>query len=452
MNADELDRRARTYDGWIPPWLVSLLIEQGHIDEVRLQARNGDWFCARAWAQTLIEQGQRDAALDVLAPFVDAGWAGAAREVADILDGWGRAEEAIALVRPYAETGERLALEHLARLLDRSGRKDEAFELLRPHTEDWFLAEALVDVTAGLGRDEEVAGLLEAHVEALRQSDEWWCAEPMNAVELLARVRERQGRIDEAVALLHTTRLGPINGRDQLADLLVRHGRENELRDYVAGKGGENAAYHLVEFLEERGDVEGAIEVLRPFAANGSRNSSMALAELLTRHGRADEAIEVLLPVPSSVGGDCGCALRMLWTLMADHGRADEALAVIDDLAAQAGDMSWELFHERARLLTYCGRTEQAITEVRAHPEADTWYGAGLLSDLLTDAGRLDEAIAVLQSPPSASGGNENRLAELLIRRGRVKDAITVLHHPKSVSPIDADPWVSVSESETPPF
>ncbi|MFB7275176.1 hypothetical protein [Streptomyces sp. NPDC056244] len=144
------------------------MVEHGHLDEVRLQARGGDWYCARAWSQALIEQDERDAALDVLVPFVDAEWWRATEVVADLLDGWGRTDEAIALARPHADAGEQLALEYLARLLTRHGCGDEAFGLLGPHTKDWFLAEELVDVTGGLDRDEEVADLLIPHVEALR--------------------------------------------------------------------------------------------------------------------------------------------------------------------------------------------------------------------------------------------------------------------------------------------
>jgi hypothetical protein len=87
----------------------------------------------------------------VLAPYVETGWWTAVRSVAQLLDGWGRADEAIALVRPYAEAGERLAPKHFALLLVRHDRGDEAYTLLRPHIEDWFLADALIEVTAGLG-------------------------------------------------------------------------------------------------------------------------------------------------------------------------------------------------------------------------------------------------------------------------------------------------------------
>ncbi len=74
VNAAELDRRARTYDGWIPPHLVSYLIDHGHLGEVEHEARAGDWFCAQAWVRILIGQERRENALEVLTPYLATGW------------------------------------------------------------------------------------------------------------------------------------------------------------------------------------------------------------------------------------------------------------------------------------------------------------------------------------------------------------------------------------------
>jgi hypothetical protein len=131
--AAELDRRARSYDGWIPPHLVSWLVEHGHLHEVEVQARGGDWFCAQAWVRILVEQDRRDEARAVLAPHLATGWWKAARSVAELLDGWGRVDEAIAVFRSNTAADWRLALKHFALLLARHGRADEAFDLLRPH-------------------------------------------------------------------------------------------------------------------------------------------------------------------------------------------------------------------------------------------------------------------------------------------------------------------------------
>ncbi|MFB7275177.1 hypothetical protein [Streptomyces sp. NPDC056244] len=161
-------------------------------------------------------------------------------------------------------------------------------------------------------------------------------------MRLLATVRERQGPVDETVALLHTSRATVVNGRHQLADLQVRQDRLPELREYIARAGDEDAVRHLAKSLEERGNIEGAVEVMRPFAVGGSPSVAVRLAKLLTRHGRADEAVEVLLPVPARIG-DPEWVVR---TLLADQGRAEEAMAFIDDLAAQADGMWFELFRE----------------------------------------------------------------------------------------------------------
>ncbi|GAA1576571.1 hypothetical protein GCM10009678_69080 [Actinomadura kijaniata] len=430
MDAEDLDWRFRTYSGWVPPWVVTSLAEHGHLDEVRMQAQRGDWYCAHHVALDLIERGERDAALDVLTPFVDTGWWEAVSTVAAFLHEWGRTDEAIALVRPLAEAGDRLAVERLARLLARQGRTDEVIALLGPRVDDWFLASALVELTHDRGCDERVMSLLP---EVDR--DGRWC-EPANIVELRARMLERQGRVDEAVAFLyaHYQRgdVVHVNELEQLADVLARHGREVELRELVAGPGEEYAAEPLADMLEKRGQVDAAVQVYRPFVAEGSSNAAMKLAELLTRHRRVYEAVEALRAVLGR--GGCECDLRMLWTLLVDQQRVEEALALFDELAARSAGLDLDLFLERMSLLSYCGRTEQAIDELRAHPEAGEWFMAERLARLLADAGRLDEAIAVLE-PNRDSHRSTVVIAELLIRQGRADEAVAMLHDWRGTPP-----------------
>jgi hypothetical protein len=329
VNAAELDRRARTYDGWIPPHLVSRLIDHGHLGEVEQQARGGDWFCAQAWVRTLIDQELWEQALEVLTPYLATGWWRAARSVAELFEGWGRVAEAIEVLRSNRQAGGLVALKDSALLLARHSRGGEAFDLLLPYVGDWFLAEALVEVSAGLGRDEQVATLLTARVEVGRQSG--WPdfggrhTEPSNALELLATVRERQGRVDEAIALLRKREITSVNGRDQLADLLARHDRIEELREYAATDTLGNAARCLAEHLEQRGDVTGAVDVYRSLSPDRSPNMAVALSQLLARHGRGSEAIELLRTLPSAAGGDDDWVVDALCTLYADQGRAERA-------------------------------------------------------------------------------------------------------------------------------
>lgn len=423
MDAEELDFRCRTFDGWVHPVVVKLLIERGHVDEVRLQAEHGDWFCAHGLAKELDSQGERAAALDVLAPFADTGWTTAVETVAGFLSGWGRVAEAISLISPLADGGDRLAAKCLARLLAGEGRIDDVFALLRPRISDWVLAAALVSLTEGLGRDDEVLELLPP------QGD--------GRLELRARVLERQGHVDEAILVLRA-RIDaawalPGNYVDQLADIMVRHGRLAEVRDLAAGSGGEFAAHRLAAFLASRGEIDLAVHELTPFIEGGSVNAAAIAARLLAEHGRADEAIEILRPA-SARGGNPDWAVRELVELLTGEGRADEAIAFIQELAVQGGHLSDELPLVRAQVLAASGRREQAIAEIRAHPDAGEWWVADVLAGLLADNGQLDEAIGVLRQPGCDAGGNRTALAMLLVERGRVKEAITA-------SQVRTKPW-----------
>lgn len=423
--------------GCVPPPLVARLLELGHEREVEFWAGRGEWFCALAWARLLGHRGQREQASEVLAPYIAANWWPAARARAELLEGWGRVEEAIALSRPYAEAGDRLALVFFARLLARHDRSGEAFMLLRAGIQDWLLAECLVDVAEAAGMNEEAAALLEARVEAaVPACNDVDCdnlrMEPSNAVDLLAMIRERQGRIEEAIALLHTREATSVNGRDQLADLLARHDRITELRAYAASEFHGHAVRRLAEVLEERGDVEGAIAAYRAFGAtpDGMWHVAVPLSELLVRHGRSDEAIEVMRALAERPGGAEDWIVHTLCTLYADQGQPRDGLAHLDALKARSGGQEeWDFFRMRLPLMADCGLLDEAIEQARAHPEGDTWYAAWALSDVLAEAGRTEEAAAVLEQHPAY---NNSLRAERLIDLGRIEDAVRVLRHSRT--------------------
>lgn len=291
MDAEELSRRAVAYSGWFGPRLASWLAEHGHLDELRLQAKAGDWTCAQRLAVELASRRDHDAALEVLAPYAATGWWPAVEAVAGVLAGAGRASEAISLISPLAGAGNRVTIRRLAELLAGEGRTDDVLALLGPPAGDWFLAEALVDLTDGCGRDDEVLRLLPVPAAS-------WNGDCWNAATLRARVLERQGRAGDAMEFLHARIDGAstlsVNDIEHLADLMARHGQMARLRELAAGRGGEHAARRLAAALAGQGRVDQAVEALGPFIANDSRNAAVKAAELLAEHKRADEAIEVL--------------------------------------------------------------------------------------------------------------------------------------------------------------
>ncbi len=400
------------------------LAENGHLDELRRLAERGDWCCADRLGRALFERHEPEAAIRALRPFVDTGWWPAVRVLVDFHDSRGETDAAIALVRGALGKGSPYGIERLAALLAKRGRVDEAMTLLRPHAGEHVVLNALVEL-AGHGYDGELTVMVREQMEADSLARSWNPAWSRDAALVLATLLERQGQVDEAREVLTRSAFGEhcvyVNAVEQLADMLARHGQERQLRDVVAGDGGEHAVFRLAVWLESHDRVDEAVEAMRPFAADGSPNAAAALAELLTRHGRADEAIEVLRPVPRLMGGDPEWLVGMLCRFLVDQGRADEALAAIDDLAARYGHMWIGLLFERLEVLARSGRVEQAIAELHAHPEGADWYGSSRLAGLLVLAGRPDEAIRMLES-----AGDSADLAVLLIDQGRVDEALAL--------------------------
>ncbi|GAB3839440.1 hypothetical protein ACFPIJ_34880 [Dactylosporangium cerinum] len=451
MDAEDLDYRTRTESGCIPPRFVERLVELGHTDEVERQAGRGEWFCALDRARYLAGQDRQAEALAVLDPFVATGWWTAAESAAALLEGWGRVAEAIALTLPYAEDGKSFAVEWVGRLLARHGRADEAFDLLHPHVREGFVAAALVDACPH--RAEEVAALLVARIEAApvpecqcgRGCVRWRRTEPWNAGALLATIRERQGRVDEAIALLDGMESTAVNDHDLLADLLARHDRFENLRAYAATDILGFGARRLAEVLEGRGDVDGAIAVYRQPAEALICSLHEPLARLLMRHGRVEEATAVLREWAGAPGGTEDYVADTLCTHYADLGRPEDGLAFLDALPMHYSDDDWAFFCIRQSLLTACGRREEAYERARAQVDAGAWHAARTLADLLAEDGRTEEAVAVLeQQGPDLSAD----LAWHLIGAGRVPEAVALLQRPQprfvappADGPIDEPPF-----------
>ncbi|MFB7619873.1 hypothetical protein [Kitasatospora sp. NPDC056181] len=432
MDADDLDRRYRTRSGCIPPELVDRLLERGHTAVVAEQAGRGEWFCARAWARLLAGQGRQAEALEVLAPYAETTWWTAVVEVAGLLEGCGRIGEAIETVRARMVLGHPHALEHYARLLTRNGRAQEAFDLLLPHADEHGRIDALVDAAQAAGRNEEAAALLTARITEHRCSDFPGCCrfDADTALGPLATIRERQGHIDDAVALLRRQHIVRVNGRDQLADLLARHDRHQELLAYAKAGGDEEALEPLAQVLEERGDIEGAIAVYRQedMPAAGHPNSAFAHAQLLARHDRGREAIAVMR-TQADLRPDEDWILQALAELCLKQDLPAEGLAHLDALAAlRGGNEQWELYRIRLPLLAARDGVDTAVRHARAHPEGDTSCAAADISRLLADAGRTEEAVSLLKQH-AGTRWQVTDMARYLIDLDRTTEALALLQY-----------------------
>ncbi|MFJ4849635.1 MULTISPECIES: tetratricopeptide repeat protein [unclassified Streptomyces] len=427
MDAADLEHRVRTGSGCIPPELVSRLLEHGHVDVVEQQAGRGEWFCALAWARLLGEHDRQAEALKVLAPYLATGWWTAVVAAAELLEGWGRPAEAIEITRVRMAAGHPMALEFYARLLARHARAEEAFTLLHPHLRELPLVEAMVDVAAVAGRAEEAAMLLAPLTTGHECSDFPWCCRGLDrdtVIGLIATIRERQGRVDEAIALLGTGSTRRVDMREQLATLLARQGRLDELRA-AAANDDFRAVRQLAVLLEGRGDVEGAIAAYRQAGGTTAQDPHAAcdLARLLARHGRGNEAIDVMRIQADAHNGD-DWILHTLACLYLDQRRPGDGLAHLDALAAaRAGEEDWDLYWIRLPLIAARDGVDQAVAQARSHPEGATWYAAWHIAELLAGAGRTEEAAAVLEQHAWVNGHD---LAACLIDLGRIEDALAV--------------------------
>ncbi|MFC8917725.1 hypothetical protein ACFT5C_18330 [Streptomyces sp. NPDC057116] len=199
--------------------------------------------------------------------------------------------------------------------------------------------------------------------------------------------------------------------------------------------------------LEESGDAEGAIAAYRQARRAVADNSRTAfdLVQLLARHGRGNEAIAVMRHQTDVWNGD-DCILHALSELYLDNGRPEDGLAHLDALAAaRGGEEEWDLYWIRLPLIAARDGVDAAVAQARSHAEGGSWYAAPHIAELLAGAGRIEEAVTVLEQHPSM---NSHDLAGYLIDLGRVPDALTILqqHTPWPPEPVDG-PW-----HDHPPF
>ncbi|MHB9863881.1 hypothetical protein [Streptomyces sp. YIM S03343] len=418
---------------------VAVLVKHGHLDLLIEAAGTihtggpGAWNCAEGAARELSRRGEQDAAWQILVPYAQPhNWA-AVETAAELLESWGRAEEALALVRTQ-EGQDRLAAPVEARLLVVLGRVQEGVDLLRPHLEDWYYLQGLVDATKGAGCDEQVVDLMAPFVEQELQT-----GHPLLATVMLAQVLERQGRLDEAVQALQRNldngNSVSVNVVEELAQLLARHERLQELEELTTRSYGRYAVGALIGKLEELGRTDAAFAAARRAATDHPMHGPAHLADLLVRHGRPGEVLEAARALLAD--RDCGCYEQGLLMKLVEHGHPDTAYDLLAELASLAPRVTddedgrmylaeWEekLARLRIWLLSETGRADEAIAVLEGLTDDEFYLRREMLAGVLEDQGRPDEAIAVLAASTESLEAYE--LGDLLIRQGRAREAFAV--------------------------
>ena len=169
----------------------------------------------------------------------------------------------------------------------------------------------------------------------------------------------------------------------------------------AADAGDRNAPAPLAKLLADRGDPDGAEQVLRSAADAGDELAASQLANLLADRGDVDQAARILV-APADAGDDL--AAYKLADLLAERGDLDGLRA-----RADAGDENATL--RLADLLASQGD----LDGLRAWADAGSQYAARQVEDLLAERGDLD----VLRARTDAGDENAGRhLARLLAERG----------------------------------
>ena len=253
-------------------------------------------------------------------------------------------------------------------------------------------------------------------------------ADDWPAASQLAALLAQRGDLDGAEQILRARAdAGDWRAASQLVELLAQRGDLDGLRAR-ADAGDEAAASNLAWQLAQRGDLK----QLRARADNGNGGAAWRLAALLAQRGDLDGLRA------RADAGDRAAALELAW-LLARRGdlvglraRADNGdVAAADGLAALLADRGeiGEL-HARADNGDVAAARRLAklvgsdLATLRAQADADEWLAADNLAKRLAERGEIDELHARADAGDRAAA---LQLAALLAQRGDLDAAEQIL-------------------------
>ncbi|MBB2949064.1 tetratricopeptide (TPR) repeat protein [Actinoplanes lutulentus] len=275
--------------------------------------------------------------------------------------------------------------------------------------------------------DESAAGRLTAMLTTLGRTEEVidvlrrrWDGGDRYVANQLADLWAEQGRLDQALEILREAgadkRKSARSDREHLARLLAEHGRIDELRSRADG-GDKAAERTLMRHLTGAGELDEAVS-----RAISRGDADMPLVERLVSSGRFDDLRAI------AETGEIFSINAFLTHLVA-AGRTADAEAWLAALGRQADHGSQKL---NSLLLEY-GHQDAALRRVRAAYSRGAKGAGRWLAHVLSRQGDTDAAVAVLRKEPGERAAAD--LAELLIDADRIDEALAVMNDQPDVVP-----------------
>jgi hypothetical protein len=258
------------------PHLFAVFKENERVDELRDFAEAGNDLAADDLARLLVTLGRADEATAMMGARADDGNRNALGYLANWYSQNDQVQEAVQAVRVLMGAGDVNAAQQLADLLAKQGNVDDLRDLAESEGPDSQAAHRLADILAELGEKEELQRLADA-------------GSTYAATWIGANLAD-EGKIDEGIAILwKLADDGLIYAMDALRDVLTKHDRIDDLRAR-SDSGDGWSARRLSSILENRGEYDEAIAVLRKSIDSGDVLSHDPLIDLLRRQGRSEDA------------------------------------------------------------------------------------------------------------------------------------------------------------------